>query len=92
MKEMGFDIGQPVPSATDQYSTTRKGVDSPTKVVAPKMPDKMKQFLENDGKVLRAYCLWSEGGEKEMRKFVRWIYLTQKIRNCTSSLPTIQLN
>ncbi|XP_054267316.1 EF-hand domain-containing protein 1-like [Macrosteles quadrilineatus] len=59
----------------DPYMLSRQGFPHPPSRAGP-VDDKLRRFLEYDGKVLRFYAVWDEresGGE--MRKYVIYYYL-----------------
>ncbi|EGD80907.1 hypothetical protein PTSG_01492 [Salpingoeca rosetta] len=69
LTKLGVSVGQPLQPPTDPYSTLRENAKATQVPLRPyERQDKLKQFLENDRKVLRFYCLWddsdSEFGEK----------------------------
>lgn len=70
LTKLGVAVPDPVGVPEDPYTTlraTQKAAEMPLRPYAK--TDKLKQFLDHDGQVLRFYCVWDErdvvaGGEK----------------------------
>jgi EF-hand domain-containing protein 1 len=71
---------QQVDIPEDVFTTTRQDIDSSKRVRARSTENKdtLKQFLENDRKVLRFFCAWDDRDSAygDLRKFKMHIFLT----------------
>lgn len=76
-------VGPPKPKDDDlvRYMEASLGLSS-TRLYA----DKLKQFLDNDRKVLRFYCYWDDrnsmGGEVCLLKKLVCLEVNSSVRNC----------
>eukprot|EP00056_Hartaetosiga_gracilis_P007727 m.111589 g.111589 ORF g.111589 m.111589 type:complete len:601 (-) comp12765_c3_seq3:128-1930(-) len=69
LTKLGIAVGDPMPLPEDPYSKHREKQKQSAQPLRPyERQDKLKQFLHNDRKVLRFFCLWddsqSEFGDK----------------------------
>lgn len=87
-------INIPVPAnsqfPSDPYETQRKEMLSHMKATRPSLPNlTLKQFLENDRRVLRFYCVWDDSTSVfgDLRHMVVHYYLSDDTIEIKESIP-----
>ena len=61
MESEGYAVNPSQSCPSDPYTEERnKKPEAPKKNETPTEAQKLKQFLENDRKVLRFYCIWDD--------------------------------
>ncbi|KAJ3323163.1 EF-hand domain-containing member C2 [Boothiomyces sp. JEL0866] len=87
-------IGQTVPAnsefPSDPYETQRQEMLSRMKATRPSVPNlTLKQFLENDRRVLRFYCVWDDTTSVfgDLRHMVLHYYLSDDTIEIKESIP-----
>eukprot|EP01116_Phalansterium_solitarium_P009859 TRINITY_DN241_c0_g1_i3.p1 TRINITY_DN241_c0_g1~~TRINITY_DN241_c0_g1_i3.p1 ORF type:complete len:559 (-),score=209.98 TRINITY_DN241_c0_g1_i3:364-2040(-) len=82
LRELGYDVPSEAAgeAPSDLYTTQRQQREKSQREVklTPKKPDALKQFLENDKRVLRFFCYWQDRGNAygEVRKFQLHFFLS----------------
>ncbi|XP_066266669.1 EF-hand domain-containing family member C2-like [Branchiostoma lanceolatum] len=72
LRKLGVQVNLPENTPSDPYSNYRQQLDDSMQPLRPyERYDTLKQFLDNDGKVLRFYCYWDDsdamfGDSREM--------------------------
>ncbi|XP_078612386.1 EF-hand domain-containing family member C2-like [Branchiostoma floridae x Branchiostoma japonicum] len=72
LRKLGVQVNLPENTPSDPYSGYRQQLDDSMQPLRPyERYDTLKQFLDNDGKVLRFYCYWDDsdamfGDSREM--------------------------
>lgn len=59
MKSQGLIIGDPEEMPPDPYTQDREMMIRPHETTTPAADDKLRRFLEYDGKVLKYYLIYS---------------------------------
>ncbi|KAJ3372004.1 EF-hand domain-containing member C2 [Kappamyces sp. JEL0680] len=75
---------------SDPYETQRKEMLSHMKATRPSIPNlTLKQFLENDRRVLRFYCVWDDSTSVfgDLRHMVLHYYLSDDTMEIKESIP-----
>ncbi|XP_033109623.1 EF-hand domain-containing protein 1-like [Anneissia japonica] len=77
MASEGIELNPPAPVPSDPYIESRKESAALRTYKTPSNFDKLRQFIELDGKVLRFYCVWDDRNRMfgEMRPYIIQYYL-----------------
>ena len=86
LKSEGIEINPPDEIPPDPYTDWREKSSQLKTSTTPSQFDKLKQFLEMDGKVLRFFCIWDDrenmfGERKQFILHVSTLSFFNKMRN-----------
>jgi hypothetical protein len=90
LTKIGIEVPPNSAPPADPYETVRKEMLSQMKATRPSNPNlSLKQFLENDRKVLRFYCVWDDRNSLfgDLRHMVIHYYLSDDTIEINESIP-----
>ena len=90
MERLGISVPTNTQFPLDPYESQRKEMLSHMKATRPSVPNlTLKQFLENDRRVLRFYCVWDDSTSVfgDLRHMVVHYYLSDDTIEIKESIP-----
>lgn len=78
LKSEGIEVNPPEDVPPDPYTNQRQKCSGLKSMTTPSQFDKLKQFLEMDGKVLRFFCIWDDRASMfgERKQYILHFYLS----------------